>query len=635
LPFWLTSLACAQTVLNGNSLAFRSTGSNQIPSTGYVGTYLNVPDSGDGGSLIDLSLSSTIGTGSGTPHVNIVVADSKFAFDAADTGPQSYGTGEFWLPAGTHFVRVERDSPGNAPSLVDRNLTINSLSVSGALFANSNSTSNALNAADTYIEHFRKGTSRVSVVGAAPGTEVHAKQLTRDFNFGTAVAGTSTSGVNSLLNDSNYRSRLLENFNAVVPENAGKWASSQPPFGIQAMDAILDFAESNGLNARMHNLIWQSQQPNNINTLLSQAGSSPSAKSQLRQAISDRIDYYVADRANRYIELDVLNEALRSPAYWNVFTPSEIAGIYAEVRDAAAGAGASVGLYVNDYNILQHNSNPETGFPDAYANWHRNHAELLNNAGFGEVVSGIAIQYYVRDDGSVSVPRIQQVFQNMGVTGLPLTLSEFGVQTFGNSSPEESADYLEDAMRMMFGTPHATTFIMWGFWEGAIWTGGPNAALYDTNWNLTVPGERYQQLMDEWTTEATLTVQADGAIELHGFYGDYEITIDGVTYGFDLEKGAELGAIVAAPGDYNADGVVDAADYIVWRTALASGDLRADGNGDLTVDSGDYDVWASHLGTTYGSGSGGVSHVPEPAASALLLIAGMLFVAGSRNRFSG
>jgi hypothetical protein len=50
-------------------------------------------------------------------------------------------------------------------------------------------------------------------------------------------------------------------------------------------------------------------------------------------------------------------------------------------------------------------------------------------------------------------------------------------------------------------------------------------------------------------------------------------------------------------GDYNTDGVVDGADYIVWRRSVGSADLRADGNHDGVVGQGDYTVWRSNFGS--------------------------------------
>jgi hypothetical protein len=76
-------------------------------------------------------------------------------------------------------------------------------------------------------------------------------------------------------------------------------------------------------------------------------------------------------------------------------------------------------------------------------------------------------------------------------------------------------------------------------------------------------------------------------------------------------------------GDYNGNGVVDAADYVVWRNSLnANGiNLPADGDRNRVVNQLDYDFWRSKFGQTSGSGAGFVdstrSAVPEPVSLAL------------------
>jgi hypothetical protein len=71
--------------------------------------------------------------------------------------------------------------------------------------------------------------------------------------------------------------------------------------------------------------------------------------------------------------------------------------------------------------------------------------------------------------------------------------------------------------------------------------------------------------------------------------------------------------IPSPPGDYNADGIVGAADYVVWRKT--PNDYGGDPDG--------YTTWRSNFGQTAGSGAGtGVNRtVPEPAALALLMFA--------------
>jgi Dockerin type I domain len=75
----------------------------------------------------------------------------------------------------------------------------------------------------------------------------------------------------------------------------------------------------------------------------------------------------------------------------------------------------------------------------------------------------------------------------------------------------------------------------------------------------------------------------------------------------------DIGAVEYEPipstvfGDFNLDGVVDAADYSVWRDHLGNivtPYTSADGNGNGVVDAADYEVWKSHFGQTNEQGAG-------------------------------
>jgi hypothetical protein len=76
------------------------------------------------------------------------------------------------------------------------------------------------------------------------------------------------------------------------------------------------------------------------------------------------------------------------------------------------------------------------------------------------------------------------------------------------------------------------------------------------------------------------------------------------------------------PGDYNSDGIVDGADYVIWRKGLGT-----------TFGNTGYDVWRAHFGQTgsgagagsvtatgiVGSSTGGLAGVPEPATLILAI----------------
>jgi hypothetical protein len=87
-------------------------------------------------------------------------------------------------------------------------------------------------------------------------------------------------------------------------------------------------------------------------------------------------------------------------------------------------------------------------------------------------------------------------------------------------------------------------------------------------------------------------------------------------------------AVAENNGDYNNDGVVDVADYVMWRKTLNQtadpAGSGADGDGDGTVElDDDYEHWFERFATIPPNG-GGNSAVPEPASGALLVLMSLL-----------
>jgi hypothetical protein len=62
----------------------------------------------------------------------------------------------------------------------------------------------------------------------------------------------------------------------------------------------------------------------------------------------------------------------------------------------------------------------------------------------------------------------------------------------------------------------------------------------------------------------------------------------------------------ASPADYNDNGTVDAADYVIWRNTLGQAvpeGTAGDGNGDGMVTTADFDLWRAGFGSTGSSAS--------------------------------
>jgi hypothetical protein len=123
-------------------------------------------------------------------------------------------------------------------------------------------------------------------------------------------------------------------------------------------------------------------------------------------------------------------------------------------------------------------------------------------------------------------------------------------------------------------------------------------------------------LMSPQGTTAQLSSAQIAAIFQTAFRNDSVALIPSGGTGFLRPISAQL------TGDFNLNGVVDAADYVLWRNTLGStATLAADGNGNRVVDSGDYAVWRSRYGRSRGTeinSATSTGSVPEPASWVLL-----------------
>ena len=145
-----------------------------------------------------------------------------------------------------------------------------------------------------------------------------------------------------------------------------------------------------------------------------------------------------------------------------------------------------------------------------------------------------------------------------------------------------------------------------------------------------------------------LSIGADVALDVSvlgsAVEGDYVIaeylsltgTFASVTEGFSVSYATPGQIILSVPnivggltGDYNENGVVDAADYTLWRDALGtSTDLPNDPVGGV-VGQQQYDQWVTNFGQTSATSAAGV---PEPASATLLLAAAAVCLARRSRR---
>jgi GH35 family endo-1,4-beta-xylanase len=592
------NLTRAQTSITGGNLAYKSLGtqSTTLSATGYLGTYLTIPA---GGATVNLDVNANATSASAPADMELVVGNQTVDFTVSGTTAANYNAQNITLPAGTYFVRAERDyDNGVNQSFAINNLSVSTVSGSSASFANDaeNTTAaanDATKAANTDIDNYREGAMNLTINGVASGTPVEIKEINSAFKWGTNVPDSFTNTTTNVTTQmsallgsptatgstpTTYSTLLKQNFNSVTPENAGKWSESSTTAQLDNLDSLTAFASQNNIRVRMHNLVWGSQQASNVNTDFTNAQSSnpttaAAGKAAITAAITGRINSYVSGtnsitgqpRASEFSELDVYNESYNTGAnaststgdnYWKVMGGGTAAGgaawtagLYNQVQTAVSSVGANTKLFTNDYNILNNSS-------DQYGQTYSQHVESIRNGNGANTgaVSGIGTEWYntpgVGTDGSeVDPARAYATWQNLSAQGLPLEVTEFGET---GSPSATTATSLTTAMTLAFGTQNMTGFTLWGMVNDgpSMYSGSTGSVLFDNNYNITANGTAYEALQKYWTTDDDTVVNANGSVTLPStlnadgtttqpdtaFYGNYEAIINGVDYPFSFNS---------------------------------------------------------------------------------------------------
>jgi endo-1,4-beta-xylanase len=399
--------------------------------------------------------------------------------------------------------------------------------------------------ADSRIERLRKGDLVVEVRGhdGSPlkDARVEYRLKRHSFLFGTAIAHAPFADTGD--GGRNYRQFILDHLNALVCENEMKWYATEVEGGREdyaPADALLAFAEQNGLAMRGHCLFWEKQE-------FAQPWLQALDQSGLRAAVERRLASAVNRYAGRLVSWDVNNEALDGSFYRQRMGPDATAWMFRE----AARLDPKTPLFVNEYGILA--DEQKTG----------RYLEFIRDLrARGANVGGIGIQSHDCDrltpDGRLvlapgerpewllTTPITAEAFlatldRLHNETGLPIHLTEVSAK-FPDAG--RRADLLEMLFRLGFSHPAVEAIMLWGFGAATHWM-GPDAALQNADGTLTAAGSRIGRLLhEEWSTRGDAVTGADGRITFRGFYGSYEVGIGQSVQEVRLTRSAPAAAVV-------------------------------------------------------------------------------------------
>jgi GH35 family endo-1,4-beta-xylanase len=242
---------------------------------------------------------------------------------------------------------------------------------------------------------------------------------------------------------------FLTYFDQITPGNAGKWGSVeavQGAFNWTDLDTAYNFAQTNHIPFKFHNLIWGSQQPSWITSL--------SAADQLTA-----INTWFAAVAARYPNIamiDVVNEPLHTPppyaaalggagtTGWDwVVTAYQLARQYFPNSE----------LLINDYFTL------------ALPSITQQYLSLVNLLQGQGLIDGIGEQGHFYEK-SPDLTTIQTNLNSLTATGLPVYISELDLNLQNDA---QQAQRMSQLFPIFWSNPSVVGVTEWGYLQGNTW----------------------------------------------------------------------------------------------------------------------------------------------------------------------
>ncbi|MEM1166390.1 MAG: endo-1,4-beta-xylanase, partial [Planctomycetota bacterium] len=381
--------------------------------------------------------------------------------------------------------------------------------------------------ADAGIEQHRKRDLEIRVVdvnGATVGdSTLNIAQVRHHFAFGATLEAPELQA-----NNVPYMEMFPTLFEWATPRNAFKWRQTernrdQPDWS--RPDAVVQFCEANDLDIYGHNIFWAAEK--NLPDWLPGL-----SDARVVGELQERIDELLGRYADDVDHWDVNNEMLHVSYLTDRLDPipCSICPIRPWMFHRAAQLDPSAKLFLNDFSVVG------GGLNGAEAENYADQAQGFLDAGMP--VHGIGAQCHF-NNRPIIARWIRERLDILAAVGLPIRLTEFDLL---RPDVNERADDLEKFYRVAFSHPAVDGVTLWGWWAGNHGI-GPDAAIVDTDFTLNEAGQRYVDLLSEWATNESLPTGTGGIVELRGFHGEYEVSLDSPAYDaapipISLEPGA-------------------------------------------------------------------------------------------------
>lgn len=304
--------------------------------------------------------------------------------------------------------------------------------------------------------------------------------------------------------DPEYREHMAQEYSSVTHENYLKWEFVQPEQGVydfEQADAVVAFAEANGMDLRGHALSWHSQNPDWLEE-------GDFSEAELREILEDHVRTVVSRYAGCIDQWDVANEIFQDDEAASIRDSENIwirelgPEILDDVFTWAHEEDPDALLFYNDYNVDGLNAKA-----DRYYDLISDQLERgVPVHGFG-AQTHLSMQYGFDDTYQANLQR----FDDLGIHTAVTEIDVRGVVDENDRmSPEDRAGAAEryaTVLQACLDVSLCNSFTIWGTLDEQSWV--PNT--FPGEGDATVHEGDYERKPTYCIVQRTLVEHAEGA----------------------------------------------------------------------------------------------------------------------------
>lgn len=350
--------------------------------------------------------------------------------------------------------------------------------------------------ANARIEQIRKRDIELTVQkpngDPAENHSLEVNQIRHHFKFGSTLNA-------AVIDNTTYADFFKDNFEFATIEWYSQWKPVEKKRGVEdyaIADASLAFAQSNAIPVKGHALFWG-------DPIFRPTWLDPLSPSALETELDERITNIVSRYRSKFYGWDVNNEMLNHDYFQEQLGESIRPWMFQKAKEI----DPNTKLFTNEFALT---------VSQLKSKQYRSLVQSLQAN--GAPVDGICLQSHF--NSFVSVKGIEIALSELEDLGAEIWFSEYDTV---NPDADNRADALESFYRYAFSRPEANGIVMWGFWAGTHWL-GPDASIVDLDWTVNAAGQRYLDLIDEWSTNFSADAEHMGQLNFRGFHGDYIVT---------------------------------------------------------------------------------------------------------------